>query len=208
LSGNKPSNHQIKFLGKGLFRFWNALHFCLFFKQRQPQNSTIQHVPTPFFLRSVFCSSTICVFGTHLNNPFFGTRMTTPKLTVDLPLDPTVMQSFAHQVTFESATRSTADLHALRSKRNAPTKTLLRHTREQRAHDALNKRLPPDADMLTYLRRLAVGNYFCVPATQAVAVRNMTYREHAERGIKYTTTKFVYGREKFLKVQRHNPIND
>jgi hypothetical protein len=134
--------------------------------------------------------------------------MNTPKLTVDLPLDPTVMQSFAHQVTFESATRSTADLHTLRSKRNASTKTLLRHTREQRAHAALNKRLPPGADMLTYLRRLAVGNYFCVPADQAVAVRNMTYREHAERGIKYTTTKFVYGRTKYLKVQRHNPIND
>jgi antitoxin (DNA-binding transcriptional repressor) of toxin-antitoxin stability system len=134
--------------------------------------------------------------------------MTTPKLTVALDLDPTVMQSFAHQVTLEVATRTAADLHALQRKRNASTKPLLRHTRDQRAHDALNKRLPPDADMLTYLRRLAVGNYFCVPATQAVAVRNMTYREHAERGIKYTTTKFVYGREKFLKVQRHNPIND
>jgi hypothetical protein len=47
-----------------------------------------------------------------------------------------------------------------------------------------------------------------VPATQAVAVRNMTNRERVERGIRYTTTKFVYGRNEFLKVQRHNPIND
>jgi hypothetical protein len=136
--------------------------------------------------------------------------MATPKpsLADSLDLNPDVMQSFARQAALESSFRTPAEVYALRNKRNAPTKPLLRHTRDQRAHDALNKRLPPDADMLTYLRRLAVGNYFCVPATQAVAVRNMTYREHAERGIKYTTTKFVYGREKFLKVQRHNPIND
>jgi hypothetical protein len=136
--------------------------------------------------------------------------MTSLKLSLadSLDLNPDVMQSFAHQVARESSVRTPAELYALRNKRTTSTKPMLRQTRDQRAHDALNKRLPPDADMLTYLRRLAVGNYFVVPADQAVAVRNMTYREHAERGIKYTTTKFVYGRAKFLKVQRHNPIND
>ena len=136
--------------------------------------------------------------------------MTKPKLTLGeaLDLDPTTMQSFAHQVTAESGFRTPAEIYALRNKRNANTKPQLRQTREQRAHDATHKRLPPDADMLTHLRRLAVGNYFVVPARQAVAVRNMTNRERVERGIRYTTTKFVYGRNEFLKVQRHNPIND
>jgi hypothetical protein len=138
--------------------------------------------------------------------------MTKPILTLGeaLDLDPTTMQSFTRQVTAESGFRTPAEIYALRNKRtaNTSTKPPLRQTREQRAHDALHKRLPPDADMLTHLRRLAVGNYFCVPATQAVAVRNMTNRERVERGIRYTTTKFVYGRNEFLKVQRHNPIND
>lgn len=136
--------------------------------------------------------------------------MTKPKLTLGeaLDLDPTTMQSFTHQVTAESGFRTPAEIYALRNKRNASAKPQLRQTREQRAHDALHKRLPPDADMLTHLRRLAVGNYFVVPAKQAVAVRNMTNRERVERGIRYTTTKFVYGRNEFLKVQRHNPIND
>ena len=136
--------------------------------------------------------------------------MTKPKLTLGeaLDLDPTTMQSFTHQVTAESGFRTPAEIYALRNKRNANTKAPLRQTREQRAHDALHKRLPPDVDMLTHLRRLAVGNYFVVPARQAVAVRNMTNRERVERGIRYTTTKFVYGRNEFLKVQRHNPIND
>lgn len=136
--------------------------------------------------------------------------MTKPKLALDtfLDLNPDVMQSFIHQATAESAFRTPTQIHALRNKRNAPTKAPLRQTREQRAHDAVNKRLPPDADILTHLRRLAVGNYFVVPAKQAVAVRNMTNRERVERGIRYTTTKFVYGRNEFLKVQRHNPIND
>lgn len=136
--------------------------------------------------------------------------MTPPKLTLDtaLDLDPATMQSFTHQAAAESTFRTPAQIQALRNKRNAPTKAPLRQTREQRAHDALHKRLPPDADMLTHLRRLAVGNYFVVPAKHAVAVRNMTNRERVERGIRYTTTKFVYGRNEFLKVQRHNPIND
>lgn len=136
--------------------------------------------------------------------------MTQPKLTLDtaLDLDPATMQSFTHQAAAESTFRTPAQIYALRNKRNAATKPQLRHTREQRAHDALHKRLPPDADMLTHMRRLAVGNYFVVPASQAVAVRNMTNRERVERGIRYTTTKFVYGRSEFLKVQRHNPIND
>lgn len=138
--------------------------------------------------------------------------MTQPKLTLGtaLDLDPTTMQSFAPQVAAESGFRTPAQIYALRNKRTTPanTKAPLRQTREQRAHDALHKRLPPDADMLTHLRRLAVGNYFVVPAKHAVAVRNMTNRERVERGIRYTTTKFVYGRNEFLKVQRHNPIND
>lgn len=136
--------------------------------------------------------------------------MTKPKLTIadSLDLDPTTMQSFAHQTALESTIRTPAELYALRNKRNAPDKPPLRQSREQRAHDALHKRLPPDADMLAHMRHLAVGNYFVVPAKHAVAVRNMTNRERVERGIKYTTTKFVYGRNEFLKVQRHNPIND
>lgn len=138
--------------------------------------------------------------------------MTKPKLTIasSLDLDPATMQSFTHQTALESTVRTPAELYALRNKRNANTaaKPPLRQTREQRAHDALHKRLPPDADMLTHMRRLAVGNYFVVPARLAVAVRNMTNRERVERGVKYTTTKFVYGRNEFLKVQRHNPIND
>lgn len=139
--------------------------------------------------------------------------MTKPKLAIadSLDLDPTAMQSFAHQTALESTVRTPAEIYALRNKRNkrnADTKPQLRQTRDQRAHDALNKRLASDADMLTHLRRLAIGNYFVVPAKQAIAVRNMTNRERVERGIKYTTTKFVYGRSEFLKVQRHNPIND
>lgn len=135
-----------------------------------------------------------------------------PTITLDLPLDPQLQQSFAAQATLAAVTRTPADLHRLRSKRNTTPKlsshALMRMTRDQRAHDATNKLLAPDADMLMCLRRLAVGNYFCVPASQAVAVRNMTNREHRERGVKYTTTKFIYGRNEFLKVQRHNPIND
>lgn len=137
--------------------------------------------------------------------------MKTP-LTFDLPLDPQLQQTFAHQASLAVITRTPADLHRLRAKRNATpkqsTKATLRQTRDQRARDATDKLLDPDADMLFHLRRLAVGNYFCVPSSQAVTVRNMTNREHRERGIKYTTTKFVYGRNEFLKVQRHNPIND
>jgi hypothetical protein len=135
-----------------------------------------------------------------------------PTITLDLPIDPQLQQSFAAQASLAVITRTPADLHRLRTKRNATpklsSKAMLRQTRDQRAHDATNKLLDPDADMLFHLRRLAVGNYFCVPASQAVTVRNMTNREHRERGTKYTTTKFIYGRSEFLKVQRHNPIND
>lgn len=136
-----------------------------------------------------------------------------PTITLaDVALDPQLQQTYAPQATLAALTRTPADLHRLRSKRNTTPKlsshALMRMTRDQRAHDATNKLLAPDADMLMCLRRLAVGNYFCVPASQAVAVRNMTNREHRERGVKYTTTKFIYGRNEFLKVQRHNPIND
>jgi hypothetical protein len=136
-----------------------------------------------------------------------------PTITLaDVALDPQLQQTYAPQATLAALTRTPADLHRLRSKRNTTPKlsshALMRMTRDQRAHDATNKLLAPDADMLMCLRRLAVGNYFCVPASQAVAVRNMTNREHRERGVKYTTTKFIYGRTEFLKVQRHNPIND
>ena len=138
----------------------------------------------------------------------FGTLERRMKITLDLPVDPALQQTFAHQVTLEATTRTAADLHRLNLKRQAPRKPTLRDTREQRAHDALHKLLPPNTDMLTHMRRLAVGNYFVVPASQAVAVRNMTHRELKERGIKYTTNKFIYGRNHCIKVQRHNPAND
>ena len=126
----------------------------------------------------------------------------------DLNLDPTLMQTLAEQAKADNTYRTPAHLHELQAKRKANVKTSLRQTREQRAFDVRVKSLKPEDDRLRRLRSLAIGNYFVVPATEAVAVRNMTARELRERGIKYTTTKFVFGRHEYIKVHRHNPIHD
>ena len=125
-----------------------------------------------------------------------------------LDLDPELMQALEAQVKADSTYRSTAQLHELQTKRKANVKTSLRQTRDQRAFDVRVKSLKPNEDALRKLRSLAIGNYFVVPATEAVAIRNMTARELRDRGIKYTTTKFVFGRYEYIKVQRHNPIHD
>ena len=125
-----------------------------------------------------------------------------------LDLDPELMQTLAEQVKADTTYRTPAQLHELKTKRKANVKTSLRQTREQRAFDVRVKSLKPDEDALRKLRSLAVGNYFVVPATEAVAIRNMTAREMRDRGIKYITTKFVFGRYEYIKVHRHNPIND
>jgi len=127
---------------------------------------------------------------------------------LDLDLDPALMQTLAEQVKADNTHRTPAQLHELQAKRKANVKTSLRQTRDQRAFDVRVKSLKPDEDVLRKLRGLAVGNYFVVPATEAVAIRNMTAREMRDRGIKYITTKFVFGRYEYIKVQRHNPIHD
>jgi len=127
---------------------------------------------------------------------------------LDLDLDPELMQTLAEQVKADTTYRTPAQLHELQTKRKANVKTSLRQTREQRAFDVRVKSLKPDEDALRKLRSLAVGNYFVVPATEAVAIRNMTAREMRDRGIKYITTKFVFGRYEYIKVLRHNPIHD
>ena len=129
-------------------------------------------------------------------------------LDLDLDLDPTLMQTLIEQVKQDNTAKTPAQLHELQAKRKANVKTSLRQTREQRAFDVRVKSLKPNEDALRKLRSLAVGNYFVVPATEAVAIRNMTAREMRDRGIKYTTTKFVFGRYEYIKVHRHNPIND
>jgi len=125
-----------------------------------------------------------------------------------LDLDPELMQTLEAQVKADSTYRTPAQLHELQTKRKANVKTSLRQTREQRAFDVRVKSLKQGEDALRKLRGLAVGNYFVVPATEAVAIRNMTAREMRDRGIKYITTKFVFGRYEYIKVQRHNPIHD
>ena len=127
---------------------------------------------------------------------------------LDLDLDPALMQTLIEQVKTDNTHRTPAQLHELQAKRKSNVKTSLRQTRDQRAFDVRVKSLKPDEDALRKLRSLAVGNYFVVPATEAVAIRNMTARELRDRGIKYTTTKFVFGRHEYIKVRRHNPIND
>ena len=129
-------------------------------------------------------------------------------LDLDLDLDPTLMQTLIEQVKQDNTAKTPAQLHELQAKRKANVKTSLRQTRDQRAFDVRVKSLKPNEDALRKLRSLAVGNYFVVPATEAVAIRNMTARELRDRGIKYTTTKFVFGRYEYIKVHRHNPIND
>jgi hypothetical protein len=125
-----------------------------------------------------------------------------------LDLDPALMQSLAEQAKSNTITRTVEDIKALQAKRKANGKLTLRQTRDQRAFDVRVKSLKPDEDALRKLRSLAIGNYFVVPATEVIYIRNMTSRELRERGIKYTTTKFVFGRYEYIKVQRHNPIND
>lgn len=127
---------------------------------------------------------------------------------LDLDLDPALMQSFVEQVKQTSMAKTPAQMHELQAKRKANVKTSLRQTRDQRAFDVRVKSLKPNEDALRKLRSLAIGNYFVVPATEAVAIRNMTARELRDRGIKYTTTKFVFGHYEYIKVQRYNPIHD
>ena len=129
-----------------------------------------------------------------------------PNNTLDL--DPQLMQELEAQARANTITRTFDDIKALQTKRKASAKTSLRQTRDQRAFDVRVKLLKPEDDRLRRLRALAIGNYFVVPATEAVSIRNMTARELRERGIKYTTTKFVFGRYDYIKVHRHNPIND
>jgi hypothetical protein len=118
------------------------------------------------------------------------------------------MQALEAQARANTITRSVDDLKALQNKRKANSKTSLRQTRDQRAFDVRVKLLKPEDDRLRRLRSLAIGNYFVVPASETVSIRNMTARELRERGIKYTTTKFVFGRYEYIKVHRHNPIHD
>lgn len=125
-----------------------------------------------------------------------------------LDLDPALMQSLAEQAKSNTILRTADDIKALQAKRKANGKLTLRQTRDQRAFDVRVKALKEGEDALRKLRSLQMGNYFVVPATEAIYIRNMTSREMRERGIKYTTTKFVWGRHEYLKVQRHNPIND
>ena len=129
----------------------------------------------------------------------------TPNL---LDLDPALMQALEAQAKSNIIVRTVEDIKALKAKRKANGKLTLRQTRDQRGFDVRVKSLKPDEDALRKLRSLAIGNYFVVPATEAVAIRNMTARELRDRGIKYTTTKFVFGRHEYIKVHRHNPIHD
>ena len=127
---------------------------------------------------------------------------------IDLSLDPQLMQTLAEQAQADHTYRTPAQLHELQSKRKANAKPTLRQTRDQRAFDVRVKSLKPDDDRLRKLRSLQAGNYFVVPVDELVSIRNMTSRELRERGIKYVTTKFVFGHYEYIKVHRHNPIND
>jgi hypothetical protein len=125
-----------------------------------------------------------------------------------LTLDPELVQALAPIAASNTIRRTADDIKALQNKRKANGKPTLRQTRDQRAFDVRVKSLKQGEDALRKLRSLAIGNYFVVPATQLIYIRNMTNREMRERGIKYTTTKFVFGPHEYVKVQRHNPIND
>lgn len=127
---------------------------------------------------------------------------------IDLSLDPELMQTLASQAHTDNTYRTPAQLHELQAKRKANTKPTLRQTRDQRAFDVRVKLLKPEDDRLRKLRGLAMGNYFVVPVSELMAIRNMTSRELRERGIKYITTKFVFGRHEYVKVLRYNPIHD
>jgi hypothetical protein len=127
---------------------------------------------------------------------------------IDLSLDPSLMQTLAEQAKADSTHHTASDLHDLQKKRKANTKPSLRQTRDQRAFDVRVKSLKPDDDRLRKLRSLQMGNYFVVPVSELQAVRNMTSRELRERGIKYVTTKFTFGRAEYVKVLRYNPIHD
>ena len=127
---------------------------------------------------------------------------------IDLSLDPSLMQTLADQVQADSTYKTPAQLYELQVKRKTKAKPTMRQTRDQRAFDVRVKSLKPDDDRLRKLRALQVGNYFVVPVSELVSIRNMTSRELRERGIKYVTTKFVFGHYEYIKVHRHNPIHD
>ena len=125
-----------------------------------------------------------------------------PTPAAALTLDPTLMQSFEPLAKDNLVVRTTADIDRLQTKRKKDGKLTLRQTREQRAAAVANKMLAEGVDMLKKLRSLAVGDYFCVPVSQITQVRHMTHRELKERGIKYTTAKFIYGKHWYVKVHR------
>ena len=127
---------------------------------------------------------------------------------IDLSLDPSLMQTLASQAQTDHTHRTPAQLYELQAKRKAKAKPTMRQTRDQRAFDVRVKSLKPDDDRLRKLRALQVGNYFVVPVSELVSIRNMTSRELRERGIKYVTTKFVFGHYEYIKVLRYNPIHD
>jgi hypothetical protein len=131
-----------------------------------------------------------------------------PTPAATLTLDPTLMQSFEPLAKDNLIVRTTADINRLQTKRKENGKPTLRQTRDQRAFDVGTKMLAEGEDILKKLRSLAVGNYFCVPISQITNVRNAAYRDMKERGIKYTTAKFVYGKHWYVKVHRHNAIHD
>jgi hypothetical protein len=119
-----------------------------------------------------------------------------------LTLDPTLMQSFEPLAKDSLIVRTTVDINRLQAKRKKNGKLTLRQTRDQRAAAVANKMLAEGEDILKKLRSLAVGDYFCVPVSQITNVRNAAYRDTKERGIKYTTAKFVYGKHWYVKVHR------
>ena len=127
---------------------------------------------------------------------------------LDIESDPATLRAFEERAKADNLTRTVSDIRDLQKKREASGKPSLRQTRVQRAFDISTKLLKKDADLLGCLRALAVGNYFVVTADLIVALRNMTHRELKDRGIKYVTTKFIFGREEYLKVHRYNHIHD
>jgi hypothetical protein len=127
---------------------------------------------------------------------------------IDLSLDPELMQTLVEQAQTDTTYKTPAQLYELQKKRKANTKPTMRQTRDQRAFDVRVKLLKPDEDRLRKLRSLQMGNYFVVPVSELVSIRNMTSRELRERGIKYVTTKFVFGHYEYIKVLRYNPIHD
>jgi hypothetical protein len=125
-----------------------------------------------------------------------------------LTIDPDLVQHYQARPESNLIERTEAEVTRLKVQRKASAQPTLRQTRDQRNFDVTHKLLKEGEDILKKLRSLAVGNYFCVPLSQSTNVRNAAYRETKERGVKYTTTKFIFGKYWFVKVLRHNSIHD